>query len=110
MVIPNVTAIILLSGVISSETKDYRTRLKEKSKKETTEAAACIHNADGGFFYIFTFQCVSQQAIPHLSRTADLVSMFSVAGCFEEGVTSIADYAFLQFSGLTDLHLHTVLG
>lgn len=34
MAIPNVTAIILLSGIISSETKDYLTRLKEGKIKE----------------------------------------------------------------------------
>ena len=34
MAIPNVIAIILLSGVISSETKDYLTRLKEGKIKE----------------------------------------------------------------------------
>ena len=34
MAIPNVIAIILLSGVVSSETKDYLARLKEGKVKE----------------------------------------------------------------------------
>ena len=34
MALPNVIAIIMLSGVVASETKDYLTRLKEGKVKE----------------------------------------------------------------------------